>query len=100
MMLQWTPKAASDLAEIKRYIGQDDPNAALKLIRRIVDRAERLPENPESGPELREKRWPKDRIRYLTIDRYLLFYRIDAEAIRVIRVLHSARQYSALLYEK
>jgi len=95
--LHWTPKAHEDLNEIRQYIEKDDPEAAIDVVLNIINRAEQLREFPESGPLMQEKRWKNDRMRTLTIGRYLVFYRIDDDWISVIRVLHAARDYVKIL---
>jgi len=95
--LRWTPKAATDLEEIKAYIEQDDPEAAVTVIQGILDRAEQLRVFPESGALLREKRYVKDRMRYLTIQSHMLFYLYDGKQVSVVRVLHARREYLSLL---
>ena len=95
--LHWTPKSYEDLDEIKQYIEEDDPEAAVQMVLTIIDRAEQLKEFPESGPLMRERRWINDRMRTLTVEPYIVFYRIDGEYVSVIRVLHAARDYGKLI---
>lgn len=97
--LHWTPRAYEDLDEIKRYIEEDDPEAAVNVVLGIIERAEQLREFPESGPLMREKRWANDQMRVLVADSYLIFYRVDdSEWISVIRILHAARDYLHILH--
>lgn len=95
--LHWTPKSYEDLDEIKRYIEEDDPEAAANVVLNLIERAEQLKAFPESGPLMREKRWTHDRMRTLTVEPHIIFYRIDGEWVSVIRVLHAARDYKNLL---
>ena len=96
--LQWTPKSYEDLDEIKRYIELDDPEAAVQMLLTIIDRVEQLQQFPESGPLMRERRFYNDRMRTLTVEPYIVFYRIDGDFVSVIRVLHAARDYGNLIH--
>jgi len=95
--LRWTPVAATDLEEIKAYIEQEDTDAAANVIRHILERAEQLRGFPESGAPLREKRHANDRMRFLPVQSYLLFYLYNGKQVSVIRVLHARREYLSLL---
>ncbi len=96
--LHWTPKAHEDLDAIKRYIEDDDPEAAVRVVLGIIERAEQLRDFPESGPLQREKRWQRDTMRFLTVESFLIFYKVDAEFVSIIRVLPAARDYRSVLY--
>lgn len=96
--LHWTPKAYEDLDEIKRYIEEDDAQAAVEVLLAIVERAEQLENFPESGPLMRERRWSGDQMRTLMAGQYIIFYQIDMMEIIVIRVLHAARDYGKLIH--
>lgn len=95
--LRWTPRAALDLEEIKTYIEQENEDAAINVIRGILDRAEQLGSFPESGALLRAKRHAKDRMRSLTVQSFVLFYNYDGKQVSVVRVLRARREYSSLL---
>lgn len=97
--LRWSPKAYEDLAEIKRYVEQENPQAAKRLIEEILESAQRLEQFPLSGPLLRHKRWEKDTMRFLVIGKYLLFYEYDAAHVSIYRVLYGKRNYRLLLLE-
>lgn len=89
--LRWARRAQADLDGIFRYHSPDDPALALDLIERIVGAGRRLAEMPEVAPLTargrRKWRVPKTS--------YLLFYRIEADHIRILRVLHGARDLVA-----
>lgn len=85
--------AEADLRAIYRYIAVDNPKAAEATARRIVTASERLADHPQLGaarPELGAG------IRSIVSDRYLLLYRIGADAIEVVRIVHAARDLGAL----
>jgi toxin ParE1/3/4 len=87
------PAAERDLDEIYLYIAADSIKAADGLLMRLLDAESRLLEFPEIGqarPDLRPglRHWP--------VGNFLILYRVDDDAITVVRVLHGARDLSGL----
>ena len=85
----WTAKAISDAEDIVDYIGERNLKAALDLRNRLVESAERLGSNPYA---YRAGRVSGTREAVLHPN-YVLVYRIELDAIRVVQILHSARRY-------
>jgi plasmid stabilization system protein ParE len=90
--------AEEDLDQIEDYISAHDPAAAARVRASIVQQSLQLGNTPEKGMALREPRseqeiavrlWPVSRYR-----NYLVLYRIEAERIRVLRILHAARDWT------
>lgn len=81
-------KADADLAAIWRYIAEDSENAADKIARMIIDRVRQLALNPYLGPR-REDIAPG--VRHLTSGSYLILYRVHADQIEILRILHGSR---------
>ncbi len=89
MKLVWTRLASLDRKEIREYIAQDNPAAALALDELISAKAERLADHPDLGRPGRVAG-----TRELVAHRnYLLVYDVAGDAVRVLRVLHAARQW-------
>lgn len=87
MPLIFSPEAIEDLAEIRSYIGQDNPFAASRVAVQLVaacDRLEYLPERGRPGlvPGTRE---------VTTVPPYIIVYRIKAGTVEIIRIWHSAQ---------
>lgn len=70
------------------HIAADNPVAAERMLRRIDERCRGLAENPELGEQ-----WSAlgSDVRMFTVGRYAIFYRPTRNGIRVVRILHSAR---------
>ena len=90
--------AEEDLDQIEDYISAHDPAAAARVRASIVQQSLQLGNTPEKGMALREPRseqeiavrlWPVSRYR-----NYLVLYRIEPERIRVLRILHAARDWT------
>ena len=87
-MLKWLRRAERDLEEVEKYIGQDNPAAAVEMVIRIISAVERLEHFPGIGRAGRV-----DGTKELVIDgtHYIVPYRKKGEHIEILRVYHSAR---------
>jgi toxin ParE1/3/4 len=93
--LEFDEDAINDLEEITRYIGveQGRPAAAEKMVGRIRDKCELLATQPGMGeprPDLLEG------IRLYPVRPYIIFFYPLRDGIRVLRILHGARDYPRL----
>jgi toxin ParE1/3/4 len=86
--LQFTPRAIKDLEEIEDYISKDNPDAALRLVRKIRTKCSLLSRQPGTGRNRSELR---PELRGFPVGNYLIFYQPSREGIEVIRILHGAR---------
>lgn len=89
MRLAWTRPAQSDRVEIRAFIAADNPRAALALDELISEKAARLADHPELGRPGRV-----EGTRELVVHRnYILVYDIAGDLVRILRILHAARQW-------
>jgi toxin ParE1/3/4 len=86
--LRISPRASSDLIEIWSYIADDSVANADAFIDKMYETIELLASQPGSGRR-REELAPG--IQSFPIGRYIIFYRVVAGAIEIVRVLHGAR---------
>lgn len=89
MKLVWTRPAATDRREIRAYIAQDNPSAALALDELLSERAGRLIDHPQLG-RLGRVIGTRELVAHRN---YILVYDMTADTVRVLRVLHAARQW-------
>lgn len=91
--------AEVDLLDHLDYIADDNPDAALRFVEAIEKACERLAEMPNIG-RIREfnnprlmgiRMWPVP-----GFSRYIIFYQANEAQVRVLRILHSARDIPAL----
>ena len=68
----YSPNAISDLAEIVRFVAQDDPQAALRLGKQLADDADSLGRLPYRFPTFRRRA----NVRKLVTGQYLILYRL------------------------
>jgi toxin ParE1/3/4 len=88
-----TKQAKQDLLSIWSYIADDNPSAADKLLDTLNKRIGTLADHPLLGPA-RPDIAPD--LRYLVSLDYLILYRVRKDAVEIVRVLHGARNLSAL----
>ena len=88
MKLVISPKAREDLLEIDKYIGTDNPRAALNFVSRIVERCRLVAQFPGAG---RKRDEIKHGYRSLTQGDYIILYMVLPEAVEIQRVIHESR---------
>ena len=89
MELRWTPEAILDREAIYDYIEVDNPIAALALDELFEEKAGHLIDHPGLG---RPGRVPGTR-ELVAHQNYVLVYDVQGERVRMLRVLHAARQW-------
>ena len=92
--IEYLPSAIADLDSIYYQIGQEDVDAADRMINRIYGSAHRLVDFPKSAPVRPDI---GKGVRSLVVGRYLLLYRVEADRVDVVRVVHGSRDVAALL---
>ena len=89
MKLVWSRPAREDRKAIREYIAADNPSAALDLDELLSEKAARLVDHPGLGRPGRLQG-----TRELVAHRhYILIYDVVGDLVRVLRVLHAARQW-------
>lgn len=86
--LRVSPRATADLLEIWSYIADDSVANADAFVDKLYETMQTLGHQPGLGRR-REELAPG--IQSFPYGRYILFYRVVAGAIEIVRVLHSAR---------
>jgi toxin ParE1/3/4 len=93
--LAWTPQALADRRAIYDYIETENPGAALALDQMIAEKAGRLVDHPMIGRPGRV-----EHTRELVVHRsYVLVYDLAGDMVRILRVLHTARQWPPAPHE-
>ena len=89
LTLLWSPNALDELNNLTDYIGEHNPAAADRLIERIQTSAERLTQFPYMH---RTGRVSGTR-EAVVHPNYVLVYRVTADAVEVLGVLHTRQRY-------
>jgi toxin ParE1/3/4 len=93
-----TPRALRDLAELSQFIARDDLDAALKFLAAADDACEKLAAMPGMGATREFKNPLFASVRFWPIKgftNYLIFYEPTKRGIKLVRVLHGARDIDA-----
>ena len=94
MRLIWTDLAVKDLEELRLYVEADNPQAARATALRILSTVKRLTKHPRLG---RPGRVEGTRELVVPASPYLVAYRLHADTITLLRVLHASRQWPTQL---
>ncbi|KAF1019007.1 MAG: hypothetical protein GAK30_03350 [Paracidovorax wautersii] len=89
MELHWTTHAIQDREAIYDYIEANNPSAALALDELFAEKAARLINQPSLG---RPGRVPGTR-EWVAHQNYILVYDVVGRSVRMLRILHAARQW-------
>ena len=88
----WTRGARDDLDEAIDFISKESPSAALAVLERMLEAAQSLEELAERGRVLPELEDPV--IRELLPNPFRLVYRVGADTIELLGVIHQRRDFS------
>lgn len=91
-----TTDALNDLEQIGDYIARDNPGRARSFVAELIAKAQDLADLPEGFPLV--PRYASRGIRRRVHGAYLIFYRVEEARVTVVHILHSARDYEALLF--
>ena len=89
MKVRFTRKAQRDLAEIYDYISQDSPTIASRFVARLVERAREIGDHPMAGRATDD---PGVRVVVAPRLRYLIFYAIAEDELRITHIRHTSRR--------
>lgn len=91
--LEIAPEAANDLRSIALYIAEDNPDRADSFVDELRAKALRIAQQPLS---YRARNDISPGLRSATHGRYLLLFRDLPDRVRVVRVVHAARDLGRL----
>jgi toxin ParE1/3/4 len=86
--LRYTAAAERDLLDIHAFITERSSGAAIRLLRRIDATCRMLAEQPGLGAR---RDCIREGMRLWTVGVYLILYRIRADGVEVVRVVHGHR---------
>lgn len=88
----WLPEAARDVARLRAFIQEKNPQAAQHAASRIKEAAQILTENPEAGRPVEEVLPFRDLIIPFGSGNYILRYREEPSRVVIVRVRHSKEE--------
>ena len=89
--------AEEDFADIVSFIEVDDVNAAEAIASRIERNLELLSKNPLLRRIPRDEEIRNLGYRYIIVQNYIIFYKVEEKTVFIHRILHGARNYKSLL---
>lgn len=95
---RFTPQARRDLLEISNFIARDSEDAAYRVEQKILDACLLISKSPFAG-QLRPDFTPRP-LRFWVVGKYpnyVVVYDPQKKPVRIVRILHGARQLAALL---
>jgi toxin ParE1/3/4 len=92
-----SPAARSDLLDIWDFISYENSRAADRIIKEITARFETLLAFPQSGGRRDEL---KEGLRSFGVERYIVFYFIIEDGIKIARVLHCAQDIESIFADE
>jgi len=85
----WTASALAQLQAIHDYLAQTSPDYAVRIIDRLTSRSMQIANFPNSGRMVPE--YDRKEIREVIEGRYRIIYLVELAQVRVLAVIHSAR---------
>ena len=90
MEVVWLDEALQDLKEIGRYIAEDDPAAAYRVLTKIEASTNSLQHHPQLG---HPGRVLKTRELVVSGLPYIIPYYIKRQEVRILAVMHASRKW-------
>ena len=89
----WLPDAARDVARLRGFIKSENPRAALRAAKRIIEGVDILQENPEAGAPVENLIDYRDLMLTFGAGEYIIRYRREtAGRVVIVRVRHSKEE--------
>lgn len=90
MKVAWTAQAVRDLHSVRLFIAEDDPRAAARVAKRILNGTGKLTDFPAIG---RPGKLPHTRESVIPGTPYFLPYRVKGDVVQILAVIHAARKW-------
>jgi len=87
MRIRWSREASDDVGRLYAFRKSFDPQAAARLVQRLLDAPIKLIDHPRLGERLH--RYADREVRHLRIDDCDMWYEVEGEVIGIVRVWHS-----------
>lgn len=88
----WLPSAATDVARLREFIQEKNPQAAQRAASRIKDAVQILRENPEAGKPVEDMVAFRDLVIPFGNGNYVLRYREELTRVVIVRVRHNKEE--------
>lgn len=89
MKLRWLPATVQDIERLYEFLLEKDPGAAARAMEIILSGAQDLEAMPEMGRPMNDDTGRRELFLPIGAGAYVLRYRLDGEAVVMIRIWHS-----------
>jgi toxin ParE1/3/4 len=96
MIVRLSAEAEENLERIGDHIAADNPERAVTFLGELRAKCLGLADFPERFPLV--PRYEAHGVRHRVHGNYLIFYRVEADAVIVLHILHGAMDYAGLLF--
>ena len=97
--IEYSPIALDDLIRIRDYVTANwGENVAKKILKKITADIGRLEQYPASGVDLGELIDVPTEYRYLLTEKNYVFYRLEFDKVRILRVINERQEYMNQLF--
>lgn len=96
MRCEISPLAEADLNEIGDYIARDNPKRAISFIDELVSHCRKIAQMPLAYPARDELTLG---LRTCSHQRYVIFFTIAVDVVRIERILHGSRDIMGETFE-
>ncbi len=97
--LEYSPLALEDLQNIRDYIITNwGEKVANRILKKITTDIRILEENPMSGVDLAKMIEVPTDYRYLFTEKNYVFYHVEVDKVRVVRILNEQQDYMIQLF--
>lgn len=93
MKVRITAPAQADLEEIGDRIALDSPAAAERFVGELRQAASALATHPRRFPSVRSISGVRKKVHR----RYLIFFRVEAGEVQILRIVHGSRDWAVLV---
>ena len=98
MRVLLTEDAVKDVRAISAYIALDKPVRALSFIGELIESCQEIGHMPTAYTFV--PRYKNKGIRRKVYQRYLIFYRVKAEQVEILRIVNGAIDMDSLLFSE
>lgn len=92
----FSPKSRQDLLEIGDYIAKDNRTNARRFVNKLIAQCERIGASPMAYVGKHDL---VPGLRMAALGRYVIFFRVLDDMVRIERVLHSARNLPTVIQQ-
>jgi len=88
----WLPGASRDVDRLRNFIKSENPIAAQRAAKRIIEGVQILQDNPEAGVPVANLMDYRDLMLTFGAGEYIIRYREEAQRVVIVRVRHSKEE--------